>query len=69
MTPTTLYAATSGQGVFRSTDSGVTWAPENAGLARYGNLLAQGLVLDPVVPHRVYAIVDTAILVNQLTEP
>ena len=31
--PTTLYAATSGRGIFRSTDSGRRWHPFNAGLA------------------------------------
>ena len=31
--PTTLYAATSGRGVFRSTDAGSSWHPFNAGLA------------------------------------
>ena len=31
--PTTLYAATSGRGIFRSTDAGSSWHPFNAGLA------------------------------------
>ena len=31
--PTTLYAATSGRGIFRSTDAGRSWHPFNAGLA------------------------------------
>jgi hypothetical protein len=30
--PTTLYAAVFGHGVFRSTDSGRSWHPLNAGL-------------------------------------
>ena len=30
--PATLYAATSGSGIFRSTDAGRTWRPFNAGL-------------------------------------
>src|SRR5262249_43458309 len=30
--PTTLYAATSGKGVLRSTDAGANWHPFNAGL-------------------------------------
>lgn len=34
--PGTIYAGTGGTGVYRSTDGGVTWAPVNAGLARFG---------------------------------
>ena len=31
--PSTLYVATSGRGIFRSTDAGSSWHPFNAGLA------------------------------------
>jgi len=68
-TPTTLYAATSDRGVFRSTDGGVTGAEVNAGLSRFANLRALDLAVDPAVPHLVYAIVEGAILANRLTAP
>src|SRR3954469_11524520 len=29
--PTTMYAATEGSGVYRSTDNGVSWTPVNSG--------------------------------------
>ncbi|MCA1617857.1 MAG: DUF11 domain-containing protein [Acidobacteria bacterium] len=40
--PSTVYAATSGFGVFKSTDGGASWAPTNAGLANR-NILALAL--------------------------
>src|SRR3989442_10459591 len=37
-TPTTLYAGTSGHGVFKSTDAGGTWSAVNTGLSTpYGS--------------------------------
>ncbi|HEX2642659.1 MAG TPA: hypothetical protein VHU81_06685 [Thermoanaerobaculia bacterium] len=55
-TPTTFYASTSDQGVFRSTDSGRTWKPVNAGLSPlFGGILARELVVHPTLPHRIYA--------------
>ncbi len=48
--PGTLYAGTSGGGVFKSTDGGASWTP--AGLAR---LVVHALVLDPGTPGVVYA--------------
>ncbi|HWS86861.1 MAG TPA: FG-GAP-like repeat-containing protein [Pyrinomonadaceae bacterium] len=36
--PSTVYAATTGYGVYKSTDGGTNWAPSNAGLANRGVL-------------------------------
>jgi photosystem II stability/assembly factor-like uncharacterized protein len=68
-TPKVLYAATSNQGVFRSTDGGVTWAPANGGLLRYANLNAFDLIADPAVAHRLFAVVGGALLESRFTEP
>jgi photosystem II stability/assembly factor-like uncharacterized protein len=68
-TPATLYAGTAGDGVWRSTDSGSTWAQINAGLARYGDLLVHSLALHPTVPHLLYAIVESGTFVDQISEP
>jgi photosystem II stability/assembly factor-like uncharacterized protein len=69
-TSSTLYAASTTQGVWRSTNGGATWAPINAGLARYGDLEARDLVLHPTVPHLLYTSVATGFLeVSRLTEP
>lgn len=48
----TLYAATSGHGVFRSRDDGETWEPINAGLR---GLDVRGLAMDPRDPGRLVA--------------
>src|SRR5262249_58933668 len=68
-TPTTLYAASLSQGVWRSTDGGATWAPVNAGLARYGDLNARDLVLHPTVPHQLYVFVASGLLASRFTAP
>ncbi len=51
-TPSTLYVGTQGGGVFKSTDSGATWAAVNRGLR---NLNVYSLALDPSGPTTVYA--------------
>ena len=51
-TPTTLYAGTSGEGVFKSTDSGSTWSLANTGLT---NLFIYALAIDPSTPETLYA--------------
>src|SRR3989442_1489791 len=38
-TPTTLYAGTSGSGVFKSTDGGASWSAVNTGLPNYPYVL------------------------------
>jgi hypothetical protein len=50
----TLYAAVLGQGVYRSSDGGHTWAPMNAGMP---NLQALALASDPAHPSTVWAAV------------
>ncbi len=50
-TPSTLYAGTSGGGVFQSTDGGATWRAINSGLIiPYINALA----IDPQTPSTLY---------------
>jgi len=51
-TPTTLYAGTNGNGVFKSTDSGGTWSAANMGLT---NLRVRALAIDPTTPATLYA--------------
>jgi photosystem II stability/assembly factor-like uncharacterized protein len=49
--PTTLYAG--GEGVFKSTDGGQTWAAINTGLPNSSQVNA--LVIDPIHPSTLYA--------------
>jgi photosystem II stability/assembly factor-like uncharacterized protein len=51
-TPATVYAGTSDVGVFRSTDSGGTWAAANTGLT---NLDVDALAINPTTPATLYA--------------
>jgi photosystem II stability/assembly factor-like uncharacterized protein len=57
--PATLYAGTLGGGVFKSTDSGATWAVANAGTYNYGsgltNLAINALAINPSNPATIYA--------------
>ncbi|HZF12577.1 MAG TPA: hypothetical protein VFE33_27625 [Thermoanaerobaculia bacterium] len=62
-TPTTLYAGTSGQGVWRSTDRGATWAPVD------GRIDVRDLVLHPTLPHWVYALGADGLFQSRFTEP
>src|SRR5262249_2422450 len=50
----TLYAATDGSGVFRSTDGGSSWVSMNAGIAG-DDLSITALALDPLPPATLYA--------------
>ncbi len=52
MTPTTLYAGTSSDGVFKSTNGGSSWSAINTGL---GNRDIQDLVIDPTMSNTIYA--------------
>src|SRR5262249_18190892 len=51
LTPTTLYAGTSGSGVFKSIDGGGSWSAVNAGLT---NPLVTALAIDPQSPSILY---------------
>lgn len=53
--PNTLYAATDGGGVFKSTDGAGTWSHAGAGLSPRR---AQAVVVDPQTPSTVYAAVS-----------
>src|SRR5438477_10566441 len=55
-TPTTLYAGTSGPGVFKSTDGGTTWRAVNTGLDPRRCCFA--LAIDPQTPTTLYASTD-----------
>src|SRR3989442_10978587 len=50
LTPTTLYAASSDRGVFKSTDGGVTWSPTGV-----TNAFVTALAIDPQSPSTLYA--------------
>jgi photosystem II stability/assembly factor-like uncharacterized protein len=50
--PATLYAGTYGGGIFKSTDSGGTWAASNTGLT---NPYIYALAVNPVTPATVYS--------------
>jgi hypothetical protein len=52
--PTTLYAATPGRGVWRSTDGGVNWTWVSASLTRVGRTGINSLTAHPVAPHTFY---------------
>lgn len=54
--PATLYAATEGDGIFKSTNAGETWSL--AGLWTPGVRFQNGLVVDPADPFIVYAGTD-----------
>src|SRR5262249_5908493 len=51
-TPTTLYAGTSVDGVFKSTDGGSSWVAANTGLT---NTPIGALAIDPLTPTTLYA--------------
>lgn len=56
--PSTVYAGTAAQGVFKSTDAGATWSPVGtwpAGVSLHG-----GLLVDPTDPSILYAGTDVA---------
>src|SRR3989449_2929397 len=55
-TPTTLYAGTSGHGVFKSTDGGGNWSAVNTGLTTpCGAIWVNALAIDPQTPTTLYA--------------
>src|SRR5207249_4971393 len=60
-TPTTLYAGTFGEGVFKSTDGGGSWNAVNTGLPtypagdHYPHTNVEALAIDPQTPTTLYA--------------
>jgi hypothetical protein len=64
-TPTTIYAGTSGSGIFKSTNSGGNWTAINNGLL-FGadganpppSLIIEALAVDPLTPTTLYAGTD-----------
>src|SRR3989442_1002233 len=55
-TPTTLYAGTSGHGVFKSADGGGNWSAVNTGLTTpYGAIWVNALAIDAQTPTTLYA--------------
>lgn len=50
----TLYVASIGHGIYKSTDGGATWHPASQGLPTAGPLMPRCIVLDPSNPRRVY---------------
>jgi photosystem II stability/assembly factor-like uncharacterized protein len=58
-TPTTLYALTNADGIYKSTDGGVTWLEKSLGLpsdktVKWGHLYANVLTMDPNDPNTLY---------------
>ena len=53
--PSTLYAATSRGGVFKTTNGGASWSPVNSGLDGLAALGVLSLAIDPTAPDTVYA--------------
>lgn len=51
-TPTTLYAGTGGEGLFKSSDGGGSWSPVSTGL--HANAIVYVLAVDPTTPTTVY---------------
>ena len=56
LTPTTLYAGTSGGGVFKSTDGGANWSATSL-----TNIAVSALAIDPLTPTTLYAGTDGAV--------
>src|SRR5207249_1145432 len=56
--PSTLYAGTSANGVYKSTDGGGSWAAASNGLPSYSSVRA--LAIDPSVPSTLYVATFTS---------
>ena len=54
-TPTTIYVATRGSGVLKTTDDGASWSAVNTGLSDGAELSVAALAIDPVDPDIIYA--------------
>jgi photosystem II stability/assembly factor-like uncharacterized protein len=53
--PSTVYLGTSFSGVFKSLDSGRSWAPLPTGIESISAIIITGLAVDPATPSNVYA--------------
>src|SRR5579884_1179836 len=60
--PNVIFAGTSGQGIFRSTDRGATWQAVNSGL---GSLFVNSLSIDPTNPSIILAATGRGALVGE----
>ena len=67
--PSTIYAASSGQGVFRSTDAGQTWIAMSDGLNSANALRVQNVAVDPVDSRNLYAGTDAGVFALTLANP
>ena len=56
--PRPIYAASNGEGVYKSIDGGLSWEVSNNGLGMNGNQFVTSLVMDPSRPNMIYAGVD-----------
>src|SRR5262249_8473139 len=54
VTPATVYVATYGSGVQKSTDGGATWTSVNNGALPPGTAYVNGLAIDPIDPQTLY---------------
>ena len=52
--PSTVYATTRTQGIFRSPDGGQTWQYINTGLSRLNMGRSAPVIIDPTNPHTLY---------------
>lgn len=59
--PATLYAGTSGGGLFRSGDGGATWLAINQGVDQPGTWTITAIAVDPATPSRVYAAAESGL--------
>lgn len=64
VTPSTLYAGTSGGGVFKSTNGGTSWSEMNTGIP---NKFITSLILAPLTQQKLYAVSDAGLLAYDIT--
>ncbi len=67
--PTTLYASSDGQGVFRSTDGGQTWIGISDGLISIDALRVRMVAVDPIDTRNLYVATDAGAFSQALANP
>jgi photosystem II stability/assembly factor-like uncharacterized protein len=67
--PTTLYAGSDGQGVFRSSDAGQTWTAMSNGLTTIDALRTRMLAIDPIDTRNLYVATDAGAFALTLAQP